>query len=292
MVKEGDCSSWFYLRFFEYGPHIRLRIKDFKGDKTHLLDPIKEFIHNYPSVMIDYKSLKSPYGQDLNSTDSKDFIEEGNILEVPYIPEYQKYGGEDAISYSESFFHVSSKIASLLIDKTKYDFNKRFTFTLDLMLLTALSLDLPIKKLPSFFYHYAKFWEKYMEPEMKKKVSNKAQQLFEKNKEVITKRVYTIIHSYEGNKTPINEIHDIWKVNVTNLANDYKNSFNNGKLIQPSTGKIARNESEFLDSIFSICFSHIHMTNNRLGLSQYEEFYLGLFIYLAFKQMGPKIGVV
>lgn len=86
-----DC--FFFIRYWENGPHFRLRIKIQDSEKGH---QIREMIEAFVA--------------ELNEQTEREIVPQPiiRVEAVPYIPETQRYGGARGLQIAETHFEVSS----------------------------------------------------------------------------------------------------------------------------------------------------------------------------------------
>ena len=112
---EGWIHQHFFIRYSEFGPHVRLRLLEMPDVlSAHVWPALVEHVraHN-PDVRIDEKPEtpgvpKREEGQPVRVT---------HVARVEYEPETDRYGGPDALLVSERAFQVSSDTAYALIAK-------------------------------------------------------------------------------------------------------------------------------------------------------------------------------
>ncbi|HVF05964.1 MAG TPA: thiopeptide-type bacteriocin biosynthesis protein [Frankiaceae bacterium] len=83
-VAGGD---WFYVRYWEGGPHLRVRVRGAAPEVDRAL-----------------REWAEPRG--------------GRVEVIAYEPETARYGGPDGLALSESFFRESSEVAAAVVAKT------------------------------------------------------------------------------------------------------------------------------------------------------------------------------
>ncbi|WP_285733046.1 thiopeptide-type bacteriocin biosynthesis protein [Nocardiopsis sp. ATB16-24] len=110
LVSRGRAKAWFFLRYWDGGPHLRVRFLD--------ADPeaIREFSQSMreaaektsgEAVALD----SAAYYADLPQADTERWHGDGDVVEAVYEPETERYGGPRALEVCEDFFCTSSAIA-------------------------------------------------------------------------------------------------------------------------------------------------------------------------------------
>lgn len=239
-VLKKEAEKWFFLRYWEGGPHIRFRLLGIGEEVDYkIITVINEFIKKNPAL---YEFNKEEYykdhkfdGKEINS---KDLIwhENGEIINFKYSPEYGRYGGHDVMNYSENIFMVTSNLA----DDINVSYNM---FQKKLIIAAAINNQLykllidnyGSGNLKSVLEYVVDFWKVFSDD-----YSTKQLEFLNNNNSVIN-------ISYERllNSKRISEYISTIKEEMLKI-----NSFINDK--------------DYMDSII---ISHIHMLNNRLGIT-------------------------
>ncbi|SDF79566.1 thiopeptide-type bacteriocin biosynthesis domain-containing protein [Lentzea fradiae] len=118
--------EWFFLRYWETGPHLRVRVQGDPGDlRSELADLVA--------------------AQDFATTaDEPGWLPHGDVREVEYVPETARYGGPAALPVAERLFCRSTEVAVAVLQAARTE-SGRLTAALQLTMTTAkaLGLDLP-----------------------------------------------------------------------------------------------------------------------------------------------------
>ncbi|WNS43482.1 thiopeptide-type bacteriocin biosynthesis protein [Paenibacillus sp. MMS20-IR301] len=119
----NTISKWFYIRYWEGGPHIRLRyLSEF--EHSEIIEAINDFVQaNKSGIRISkqayYESINLNSEGDTRQLEQLPWYPEGEIVNILYKPEYERYGGNEAIGMSETLFMYSSLLAAEIISKLK-----------------------------------------------------------------------------------------------------------------------------------------------------------------------------
>jgi thiopeptide-type bacteriocin biosynthesis protein len=103
----GMIHRFFFIRYGENGPHLRLRIS---ADADALRGFVKPAILQQ-MVQPPVRAVGSEYG-----TQAPPILK--RLDWIPYEPEFQRYGGHEAQAVAEEVFHVSSIAAIALVSAT------------------------------------------------------------------------------------------------------------------------------------------------------------------------------
>ncbi|MFV2104201.1 thiopeptide-type bacteriocin biosynthesis protein [Micromonospora sp. LOL_024] len=149
---EGRIDDWFFIRYAEHGPHLRVRARG--GDarehrrwQEHLAAAARAAEH-------------SPL--DLTATSGPDWPPHAHARQVPYQPEIERYGGPAAIGVAEKVFGTSSRIAAEVIARTPRP-GERMVAATDLVLATTVALDLDMLAAARWLRRSATSWRWHLD---------------------------------------------------------------------------------------------------------------------------------
>jgi thiopeptide-type bacteriocin biosynthesis protein len=110
MVTRGHAKAWFFLRYWDGGPHLRVRFLDADAGAV---DAFSERMRAAAAKTADDAvTLDSAvYYADLPQADPARWHGDGDVVGAVYEPETERYGGPGALEVCEDFFCVSSAIA-------------------------------------------------------------------------------------------------------------------------------------------------------------------------------------
>ncbi|MFZ7741516.1 thiopeptide-type bacteriocin biosynthesis protein [Bacillus velezensis] len=271
LKKSSLIDKWFFIRYWEGGPHIRLRLLNLKCNKNKIRNDLKKIVSEYkkfkgiPQLTAEeyYKNHKF----DGKKLDYKilPFYTNHSVELIDYKPEYRRYGGAKAIHISENLFHHSSEMVSKIISG-KLEFNKLLIIAIDLMYITAKSLG--IQNIQTFFSVYAEFWKTYIDN--LKQFNELIIVLKQKQGNYIKNRIELCDTDSLEN---ISGIYASWQQQLRISYNELLQM--DADLISPISGNNVDGDIAQQEAIHSIAISIIHMTNNRLGITPSFEFILG-----------------
>ena len=118
-----DGPPWFFVRYWQGGPHLRLRVgggltaaesdrvEAFLADRLHALDDAVP-----PSQRLDQRTYARAVHRLAAAGEQGVPLAAGELLapgvrRADYEPEYRRYGGRHLIAESEHLFHCSSRVA-------------------------------------------------------------------------------------------------------------------------------------------------------------------------------------
>jgi thiopeptide-type bacteriocin biosynthesis protein len=268
LMARGRISKWFFLRYWEDGPHIRVRyLADGELGEEELFSLVRDYISRYPAIR---RLSKEEYfqghkfdGEPLDLHDL-DWYEEGEIIAKPYEPEYERYGGAPLMPLTESLFMESSRLAAHMLDLTAGSaFTRRLLVGMRLLEELAEQTFTRVPRLGGVLSFYRKSAESW-------------QRLYQLGDMTLSAK---LVHWCAE--------HPDWREATDRLlrsSGDYEELRN--RLLD---GFAAIAEAEEEDQrVRSIVYSHLHMLNNRFGIG--PEFEYSLYRTLCGLKTNQEVG--
>jgi len=285
-LQEQDLvNQYFFIRYWEQGPHVRLRLRS-PAEKHHESREVAEsmigdYLRRRPSVfrfptrnmppsfsrlfIAEYgeQELQRKYGDDGQIP----FAENNHIAQVPYSPEYQRYGGDHGVAIAERHFEVSSDhVLRCLATENGHDFRVILGRGYRLMLYTCLAL-LPIRSGQlRFLDNYQHQWNSLI-GSLSDVVGLQFDRKYKASKPALDRSTSACVQLVEGLNEGRPEERE-WFTHVQSLRRELEDAFTRGLLRVP----------EGVDTIEQVIHylipGYIHMTNNRLGISIADEVYM------------------
>lgn len=242
IIKKYNIRQFFFIRYWEQGPHIRFRIKT--DDDDGLIEKIVGDIEKYISLNRSTKSISGKYYNELSqvyaqkekieSPNWRQLIPNNTVCRMKYVPEIDKYHGEKGVEIAESEFCQSSILALNVLLKARKKSEKMLYGAAYAMQLAEVVLEQNEKKL-RFFKLYRKYWENFAQITPKKK-----------------EQIKQIISGINGDN--IQKIEKIYAKNFGNFHKELFEKLGNNPKIQ-----------------FDFLMNFVHLFNNRIGIIPYEE---------------------
>jgi thiopeptide-type bacteriocin biosynthesis protein len=261
----------FFVRYWEGGPHVRFRVLPLpnveQGElKNAIVGSLKSYLNENPSraeLDLDRYAKTSAYLSQFELGQTKQFEIHGNntIREVEYIPEYQSYGGKHAMSAVEQQFSISSKLGLQMLQQ-EVSPDRRIGRALFMMLSGLFGFTQNPNQLLNWFTVYNRNWMPALQPNPEAFVEI-FQKRFEKQREHLIQFVDQVIQ-------PIAKADGLmrqWQMSMAQL---------NKQLYHVSENQQLEYDSQPLPEhdVPLIALNCLHMHNNRIGISLYEEAYL------------------
>ncbi|WP_051367197.1 thiopeptide-type bacteriocin biosynthesis protein [Hamadaea tsunoensis] len=140
---EDRIADWFYIRYWEGGPHLRIRVRDADPAtgawlREELARQMAEAGYPVGQLSADtyYQRLGGPA-----AVSGAGWHAHGEVAEIAYKPEIHRYGGERALPVAEEVFCRSTDIAVRVVAATTSEKTRLAAIT-ELTIATALALGL------------------------------------------------------------------------------------------------------------------------------------------------------
>jgi len=113
-------DDWFFLRYWEGGNHLRLRMRPRHGARAEVRHRTAAVLHSYLSAHpspdlvdeVDYRALARLFTAGEQRIDVPAKLAPNNTFAfVPYVPEHQRYGDGRSLAAVERHFGESSRLA-------------------------------------------------------------------------------------------------------------------------------------------------------------------------------------
>ncbi len=246
----GRLEKWFFIRYWEGGPHIRVRMLHATNE---CIEEIKHMAFGYMKHNPSAKSVtREEYYKD-NKFDGKPidsemlpWYQDGEIVEIPYEQEIQRYGGKEVMEMSETIFCLSSYLVKNILESTRNSFNQKLIFAEALTLIEVEEYRKVYGRnnITEFIKIYSENWKSFLY-----NTDNEKQ----------------IDYFFKVNSRALNSAIEILRNN--------KDFMHLIELIQDEIWHISEKgiNQDYMDYIIA---SQIHMTNNRLGAAPIFEYFI------------------
>ncbi|NOS85142.1 MAG: hypothetical protein HOP31_08365 [Ignavibacteria bacterium] len=295
-LKKGKkINKFFFIRYWESGPHIRLRLNVSEENLINTLKKIVvENIHTYFEKYPSYREDK-----DYNKYFSK-LYENNSIQIIEYMPEIDRYGGINAMNISESQFCASSEATLKVIKLHKswnYDTAMGYAIKLnlsfarvffennsDLLHFYSLLTNQMFTLIPGLYY--GKEESDFL------KNKNEFYSVFENEFQKQESNIVPYIFSFLGLIDNENNIKDTWlrswMIEMKKVKDELHELEKLNKIKYPGEDIINVNINRDY-GLWYIYFSYIHMINNRLGIKNRDESFLSFLIKRSIGKINGEI---
>ncbi len=291
MAEEG-VNRYFFIRYWERGPHIRLR---FKGNAAVLENLLKPRLNDYFN---DYfrrePSEQEPIPNLEKIPPEFRWFPNNSVQYIEYEPEIERYGGPSGILTAESQFEISSDAVLALIEEAgDWDYDRALGAAIQLHLGFAFAMGMDLDEAKEFFSHVSRLWfsrayisdyNQELPPEETKErqeATNKAfEENFERQKPILVPYHETLWNAFQEETEFEQEWLNNWLNKMTAINTELrqlqkKNRLEFHKWFKPNPQRHTPEERQLM---WTIIESYVHMTNNRLGILNRDEAFLGYLI--------------
>ncbi|MBN8703135.1 MAG: thiopeptide-type bacteriocin biosynthesis protein [Bacteroidetes bacterium] len=299
ILQEGLANQYFFIRYWERGPHIRLR---FKGNKDTLeknvLPRLTTFFSEYIALNPS-KNLETPWMKDL--PEDKKWYPNNSIQHIAYEPETERYGGEYAILLAEQQFQASSNAVLAIISESEgWSYEKALGAAIQLHLSFAHAIGLTYSEVCYFYAHIQQAWfprayynyEPNVDAEELKKRAEITQKAFEENfqkqKQFLVGFHEMLWNGLQEEAEFENEWMNTWIAEIKNYNSAVIKLQEEKKYVAniPANYNMPKHLAKPLVERLWIYESLIHMTNNRLGIQNRDEAFLGYLIKRSMEELN------
>ncbi|PTA66964.1 thiopeptide-type bacteriocin biosynthesis protein [Deinococcus arcticus] len=262
-------AGWFFIRYWEGGPHVRLRLRGARPEAvTQVRDTLTRSLGALPSAGTPdseaYYAAFVPPGQRASAAEQYGWFPHGLVREAPYEPETLRYGGPAGLEISEGFFETSSAFAAQILPLTPTR-SARLGLGLHLLLTTVRALDLDTPGAVRWLRDFVNAWPLF---------STTPTEQVARARERAEATYFASPASLSGARQtyaqrPGRQLLQAWEAEVRAAHRAYRAV--EDQLSYPS---------------LDIWRSQLHMFHNRLGLSIEDECYLATLAALILSDRG------
>ena len=118
--ENGWIDGHFFIRYSEYGPHVRLRLHGKERVLEETVWPaLQEHVRSlYPDVSFERPGGEAWRPDPGQSAEPVEAVQLTHAARIEYEPETDRYGGPEGVRVAELFFEHSSEAAYALLKKT------------------------------------------------------------------------------------------------------------------------------------------------------------------------------
>lgn len=299
LEEQGLISNYFFIRYWENGSHVRLRLMP-AGDaaeptiKAIVEEHCARFFKRRPALYQLDPEQSGPqyrmmfvmeYGEEAYIEKYGEgympFHPSNSVRYIDYEPETVRYGGPAGLELAEWHFGVSSQLVLKMI--TARNLHVRSVLmgsAFQAMLGLAYGVWKTDERVRTFFEKYVDMWNGFHSRSLGSAVMQPDQLLLRYDKrykglqdklEPRVRRMQALMRR-EAIPAPLEER---WLNHGNEILSRISTLFEQGKLEIPVRSEVTDAGSTELDNaLFFLMQSYVHMTNNRLGPSIPDEIYL------------------
>jgi thiopeptide-type bacteriocin biosynthesis protein len=303
-IQHKLLEQFFFIRYWDRGPHLRLRFKGKKENldkyiKPELEELIKKFLAEHPSPDLnpaDYSYLQGEKG----------LLPNNSIHYFIYEPEFDRYGGPGGITISEKQFEASSKavLSVLSDDEEAWDYDKAMGVAIQMHLSFAHACGMNLKEAAHFYsgifqawLYLAYDWKNISREEHLKKhkiVLDAFEDQFTKQREGLVPFHNEVWDALESGEEFEEQWMNKWIGDMQTIHSEITAAQKNNLLTFPEDSAIPGiwNVPAETKRLWFIYSSYVHMTNNRLGILNRDEAFLGYLVKRSLEVLTSETGNV
>lgn len=273
-MKRKQVEKYFFVRYFERGSHVRLRMF---GDRDILRDTVRPAFERY----IARSDRGVPFAEPLDSDSEQ--VEHGPLRWIPYEPETERYGGDKGLTVAEDFFSFSSEtVVELLKKRGTGDGSGRLAKGLVSMLILVHVFIGNLRDAAVFLDRYSRAYLAGIGDNEDARIycSRLFDEGFSSQLHVLMSWVETILQALaEG--VEFEEPWGLFSKKTCAMKSALEALYKNSMIVIGD-----RPASSFQEIIAMLLPSYIHMMNNRLGIPILNESYLASLLNKSFSQIN------
>jgi len=275
--RQNWISTYFFIRYRERGPHVRLRLY---GERETLERDVRPALETHVEETLPEELRAYPYAGGSVSDGRQDA---SPLHWIPYEAEVDRYGGPDGVALAETFFYYSSETSLALLRQIEIgDRSARLGKGLLAMLVLLHVFLEDAETAAALAQHYSAGYLKRRAREERLYTSwmEAFDTGYDRQAGNLTVYVRTAWSHLDGSE-PLTPVLDTYRTQLIEIRDDFKRLHAERRLarqgVVPDTWE---------HCVRMIVPSYLHMMNNRLGLSIPEESYLA---YLITRALHPTV---
>ncbi len=285
------ADGFFFIRYWERGPHVRLR---FHGDPTAMANRITPLLDDhFQGYFTAHPSERTEPEWLAKLPEDQQWYPNNSIHYITYEPELERYGGTTGILIAEKQFqHSSEAVLAVIEESREWGYERALGVAIQMHLAFAGALGMSLRELKGFFNMVSRGWfarAYYFDNETTKEEHEQRgeetrdafAQTFEGQKEALIPFCRTLWNALEEGVEFEQEWLNGWIRGMEGIAAELVRKagkidfyehflYNKGELSEVAPMERRR--------FWPILESYIHMTNNRLGILNRDEAFLGFLI--------------
>lgn len=269
LVSRGRAGEWFFIRYWEGGPHMRLRLAQIGADdRLEFLGRLRAKVATRRSgaaITREEYYREHPMDGEAVDIDTLPWYGDGTVEEISYVPETMRYGGPAALRLSERLFKASSELAVAIVGATRDDFNKRMGAAFVLMVAAAAVAGRDANGIATFCEHYAAMWVHH---------SRQSRAAADNPLPPPSPGHLDAVASVLAGRPMPSAFAQRWHGALSGFRDELERLGREGTLVSPVDGSPVSDDNAIDHAIVAILWSQMHMLNNRLAVPPAQEVFL------------------
>jgi thiopeptide-type bacteriocin biosynthesis protein len=278
---EAPGFETFFIRYWENGPHLRFRLS---GLSDEAFMAVGERLRERAALLAaDGGDAPTGFGPEMRFDGTEPdagalhWHPQGSTLEIPYEPEYQRYGGVEGIAVNESLFCISSALALTIVQHTLTTPGRRQGIAIALTAAALATMTSGRHMLSLLLQSMREGWSGLIADEAA--AAAVAARAYGDRRADLDATIRRIVDP--AGSPPQQPIIARWAQALERHVADLQALAARGALINPVTGKSCADGDETQFAVNNILFSQVHMMNNRLGVLPVQEYQFAQMLLLA-----------
>ncbi|MFI9783039.1 thiopeptide-type bacteriocin biosynthesis protein [Kitasatospora sp. NPDC051984] len=301
--EQGLLRSWFFIRYWLEGPHIRLRLLPAEASATAKVaeaarTALESYLRERPALYEEdrnasgdlYKNMflaeysEERWNELYGAEGTMPFRDNNSVARIPYERELDRYGGPAGMELAEWHFQESSETVMTLLETTNV--HVRTVLLGQAAQLTAglcFAFLRDEEAVARFLVNYRMMWEaSYQEPSDDQ--HKRFDRSYERMKDRLVARLEHVRDSArDASSAAPTPLERSWLAHCGELRDKV--------LGMTDAGSLTFRDGPVQDpqvALAIVLSSYVHMTNNRLGVSILDEIYLSYILCKALSDTAPQ----
>ena len=166
----GAVDRGFFLRYWLGGPHVRWRLRTTPADAPSVADAMlaaaQDYLEHQPSTLeLDadaYLTAQRALAEREDGVETAGLTPDNTVVQIPYEPEFAKYGGPPGIEFAEELFDESSSIAVRALADILEKPGRRLGLAYAMTMAGLVGTGRSPEEIRAFLTRYCDFWSAYL----------------------------------------------------------------------------------------------------------------------------------
>lgn len=267
---------WFFIRYSEHGPHLRLRcLAAHRTIEAELRPMLESFLRSRDVGIVEGIPL-SPHERLFPSPAEQASVSLRRYAWVPYVAEVNRYGGPEALCVAEEMFEHSSEFVATVLRQIGVDSHRRLACALVAMVAFLHAFFEVRQDLADFARDYSAGYLRSVAGAGQTELASEFDAALSRQADGLS-RLLNDVWERLADGDPLTDELDEFHARAVSVRDRLH------RLCEAGRVDIGNGPSTFDRAGRAIVASYLHMTNNRMGVSVPEESYLS---HLVFRTLG------
>jgi len=282
VLRRDLAQNFFFIRYPERGLHIRLRLRghsqQLEGLKPELEAHLGKFMSTHPSQRA--------------GEDHPDLFPNNSVQYIAYEPEFERYGGPRGIAIAEELFAASSRACLAAFGHGEdWSYDQGLGSAITMHLTFAHAMGFRLEELQDFCGKISRVWmpRAYVDDAQTTQANHGTKaaetqavfaEMFNQQKEALVSFSQVLWEALEEQSSFEQAWVNQWQEAVAATGQALRQALAADELTlstRAREGWVAEGVPQW-HQLWPILESYVHMSNNRLGILNRDEAYLGYLI--------------